>query len=406
MADPEIRPAAAGQTISVAGAVVHTLAPGDTLVQLPGADILYRVPGGVATPTPVPVPTPTPTPTPTPARVTRFVVNPDAAGRQIGRNAVGLAADPNVRDVHYEGYPTNVNVEHCPSLTVRNLRSVRAWRLPVVLDGRGRVADNRQYQGQGIYVDAVPGGIAVSASLLGWNGWQRGRAVADRTQYRHGAYNNFGAADPVYEDCVFVGNPACGAQCRGGGRFRRCVFLDNGVGLLASMGRVTLDDCLIYGGTYYAVTDAKGLAWTGMVGVAVYATLSMSGTAVVGRPGQAAGDAAVKASGSNRLYPGPALQLNRQAADAAHPQWRPPPGGPSLSAADCVVSGWPAAPFGGSGWPADRDKRPVPPAGVRVAGAAVDYDYAPVLVDVMAERLGVADAAAKIRADVRRMAGV
>ncbi len=172
-----------------------------------------------------------------------------------------------------------------------------------------------------------------------------------------------------------------------------------------AMGNVTLEDVTIYGGNYYWTKDQHGQAWTGMVGIAAYWPVTLNNVWIVGRPDQAAGDATVKASGIIRKYPGPAIQLNTQKADPAHPDWKPPPAGTRLVTVGpgCVVAGWPLNPmspttFGGSGMTAANAAEL---AKIRVTSTPVQYDYGSVLADVEANRVGIFDAVEKLKAGIR-----
>jgi hypothetical protein len=370
-------------------------------------DAAVETPAVPVTPTPVPPPVVTP-PAEVPSRLKRKVA-PAWGVRGFGIQSIVRGAVVTVLDTHVEGYTTNVSIEHAASVTVRNLRSVRAWR------DDPTPTDAKLYNGQGIYLDDIAGVVVVRESLFGWNGWQWGHPLVDRTQYRHGAYNNFGCLNPLYEDCILVGNPACGGQFRGGGTCRRCVFLDNGVGVLASMGNLVLEDCLIYGGNYFRVFDSKGEAWTGMAAITAYWPVTARGELLIAaRPGQAAGDATVKATGNRRLYPAPAIQASRQGNDPAHREWHQPPAGAALFSlapgATCTVAGWPAGPYGGgavdnlfaarAAQAAGKELTPAQKAAladktalateaelkrVRVRPNPVAFDYGPILDAVLSE---------------------
>jgi hypothetical protein len=309
------------------------------------------------------------------------VANPDAVDRDEPFQFTGTNA---LADTHIEGWRQNiVYMKGGGSLTLSNVRSIKAFR----------TESSQRFQGQGLYFgnpdenpppNQWPGPATIRGCLFGWNGWRKMDGNANG--YRHGIYGGRFAGNLTIDDSIFVGNACAGVQVRRGATIRRCVFIDNGIGLLSVAGDVTMEDCVILGGHRYANVDGTGVidSWTANNAVANYTRLTLRNCLFAGVPDQAADPHATPRQFdtgcivNSKKYP-------------PNPDWSP--AGGSITATGCIIAGWPGEAFAGD--------RKHDGTGFTVKNTAVTYNPKPILDDVAANKVKIPDAVTALMTAIR-----
>lgn len=310
-----------------------------------------------------------------------------------GKRGEGIAIvrKPNysLKDTHIEGYNSNLTIQYVTGpVTVDNYRGCRAWR-----DEPKDI-----FKGHALYMDKLDGPTKITNFLARDNGWQTGKPPLDLSQFRHGVYSNFGAKNPLFENCIIAGSANVGIQLRGGGVIRNCVFLDNSVAVYAVMGNCTIENCTIYDGHYHCTWGTKDgqtvvNSWTSNSGVQIIWPTVMRDVWIIGRPGQGNDPGLVP---NVKCYAAGAVgTTNFWGGGAGHSDWKPAPGGVKLDAKDCLISGWPGKPFAGD--------RPHDGTGFVVKTNPVTYNYKPVLDAVERNEISIKDAIKKLHAEIRAL---
>ena len=336
--------------------------------------VIYRQ---VVTPTPVPTPTPTPIPTPTPTPVQRTQTipsDPNAASRGVGVFYRQNQHSPVILNTLVNGWEQNIVVTAESAginLTIDNVVSINA-------------NSNGAFEGQGLYVEQLTGNFNVSNSLFGWNGRPLTQPGYTPTMFRHGCYCQATASPANFDQCIFAGNANAGVQLRSGGKITNSIFLDNGNSLIGVMGKIELDNCIIYDGHF--VFD--GSAWTSNTAILSYYPVTLNNVIIVGRTTQLT--VPTNKPGA-RSFPQGALNLGGTWSNNGDPVWVPPPSNvPMLNANNCEIHGWPGATMNGQ-------KLTTLPGFTKITPNAINYDYMSVLNQVVNNTLSVADAIAEIR---------
>lgn len=309
--------------------------------------------------------------------ITRNKANPAATIRGNGfEYKPGLRSTSlSFADTSFEGWAQNIVVAGFkgPS-SFTNVTSIFAYR----------DTPDQQFIGQGMYLHDC-GPVTVKGCLFGFNGWTPGKPANNRSGYRHGIYHDLDCGPLVVEDSIFVGNACAGAQSRSGATFRRCVFIDNGIGVLAVKGNIVMDDCLVLSGHRY-VLSASGVALStaGNGGVYSYTNVSLINTWIVGTVGQ---DAPTTDAG-------PIKSANLGALGTGSGHRDNPKGKAKYTASgDCRVIGWPTV-SPGYGNADDLD-------GVTFGGSPISYNWTPVVNAALGGVISIPAAREKIAADVR-----
>ncbi len=227
--------------------------------------------------------------------------------------------------------------------------------------------------GHGIYNFHTPA-ASFDGCYFGLNGWQPGKADDEKNPKRHGIYHGDPAGTLRVTNSILDRNAACGVQHRGTGDalISGCIFVCNGTGVLTKqkLGTTTIDGCLFLGTDWTLQVDQNG--------VTAYAPTKITNCTFVGLK------RAVAADGRKRNPPSWLAIAKRQKLDPAGKPVLDDKGNPVL------------------------ENVPVDSAtGNRVvqwAGPGIDYDPTPILADVAAGTVNVADAIGKIRGDVAKLA--
>lgn len=340
------------------------------------------------TPTPAPTPAPTPTPPAVPKPPARTV-----SGQIMKTSGPAAVLHDLVIDASKTGYTgNNITLQNLPSASLKNVVSVNAWDAS---------ANPAPYQGSGLYVDKCPGGVTLTACALMFNGRPIPLGLpygTTPTEYRHGGYFDIGAGAITATDCIFAGNAGDGAEVRPDAvhTFTRCVFIDNGIGLQAIMGRVNLIDCMILGAHYVWY----GSSWAGLAAIVNNGQVGLTGTAIVGVKGMdAVPNSTIHPGTQNNTTPAGALVSGGTWKNTGE-IWVPPPAGQPLvfTSGTNVIQGWAGPEYAG--------ESPYGGAGIDHYGNPIVYDWSTLLAGIIADpATDIAAVAAKIQTDVRALIG-
>lgn len=257
--------------------------------------------------------------------LTKFLATDNGTSRGDGlRNASAI-------NVQVKGFEQNIVVEGPGQFAFNNVRSIEAWR------------DNpdQAFEGQGFYLGTGGNNVTMGGIYSARNGWKPNLGIRAKNQYRHGIYCNE-EGSLLLEDFILSENANVGAQVRRNATLRRGFIHKNSIGVLAVMGTVTIEDCVIYGGSWYVTSDGN---WAGMVGLDCYSPVILKNVWIVGdgdmrKPGTV--------SAIEKVYSGGAVKCSK-----THPQFPNTPGG-TVQATDCVIAGWPTETGSGKWFSGDK----------------------------------------------------
>lgn len=283
-------------------------------------------------------------------------------------------------NLELRGFGNGASIQNCPDETIFDNVRITDSMFP----------DGRDTGGQGIYTENS-GRVTFKNGLIGWSGRPRGKVVVPNT-LRHGGYFNVHAAAPTFESSLIIGNASAGLQTRRYDQvpvYRNCAFIDNAISILAIMGRVILEDCLILDAHY----QWSGSSWVANTAIMNYWPVSLLRTMIVGVQGQAVVDAGLPAG---KLYGNGAISSGGVWSNANYPWQAPDPKQPLITAQDCVLAGWvptsDGKTFGGS--------RPHDGSGFKVYKDPIAYDYMPIVNAFLANAITATEAIDALKKDV------
>ncbi len=161
-----------------------------------------------------PAPTPAPTPVvPAPPVFSPLAITTIKAPNQPNRG-VGIKVGPTTTrlgPIRYDGFGMNVVVDTPNPLTIDGLQSVNSWP-----DANPTQAPAATYWGQPVYVYHCPS-LTVLNTYIRNAGIRAGMPAAARTKFVHGFYSGDESTDLKIKTLLVFGAASCGVQHRGSG---------------------------------------------------------------------------------------------------------------------------------------------------------------------------------------------
>jgi hypothetical protein len=323
-----------------------------------------------------PAMTPAPSTAPAPPPLTVLTATAPNQGTPPQSYSVNHVAGQMLANLSVSGYRFGaVCQSYQGGLTIRNCRFLDSM-------------SDLQMEGSGVYASAIPGPISVTDSLLGWNGRPRSAPATTPTEFRQGWYGQGDAAAPIFTNTIFIGNANVGCQLRNGGTLLNCLLIDNGTGVEAVMGRVTIRDCLILSAHLWF----DGANYTGGSGLIAYNPVEIDNTTIVGTVGQCSAAPNANHPGA-RLYPQAAVVSGGTWNNHDHPPFVAPPAGARLiTGTGNRIAGWSGPAFGGL--------KPHDGSGFVVSTKPIVYDWSQPVADYLSNQRTAADTIARVKADV------